>query len=497
VIIIGAGLAGLATGCYGQMNGFQTRIFEHYTDPGGVAASWKRKDYIIDGGIHFVMQSPPGTSIEILYDEMGLGSMKIIPLTTIGKVIDEETGQSIEATRNLDQLASDLKAISPKDSKAIDWLLKGVKDLQGKNIFGMGFGLAKELLGRFGMLRMSWEMRGFLKYMMGKYNQSVTGFCEKTPIHDSWLRFVLKSLFLPEVPVWFIMMYLALLGDGLLGLLENGCEEFVTLVEKRYTSLGGEVTYRAKVEEVLVENNQAVGIRLSDGTEHRSDYVVSAADYHSTIYQLLQGRYCNRKIKDRFKKWTLLKPFMQVSFGVKREFFDDPWIVMYRLQKPFQIGPDTKTSMAVRICNYSSSFAPQGHTVIQPLLETNWEYWASLRKDKTKYKNAKQQVADECLKRLEGHYPGITQQVDMTDVATPYTYWRYTYNYQGSYMGWSPTPKVLTQMIERTLPGLSNFLLAGQWVTPGGSVPASMMTGRNAIEILCQKEKQKFTTSKA
>jgi monoamine oxidase len=36
IIIIGAGLAGLSTGCYAQMNGYQSYIFEHHDRPGGV-----------------------------------------------------------------------------------------------------------------------------------------------------------------------------------------------------------------------------------------------------------------------------------------------------------------------------------------------------------------------------------------------------------------------------------------------------------------------------
>ena len=497
VIIIGAGLAGLATGCYGQLNDFQTRIFEHHTTAGGVAAYWKRKGYLIDGGIHFVMQSPPDTLIDVLYKEMGLEQLQIVPLTCIGKVIDEVTGRNIEMSQDLNQVAADLKAFCPEDGKTIDWLIKGAQELQGKNIFGMGFGMTKELMGRFGMLKMGWEMRGFLKYMMGKNNQSVAEFCEKTPVHDPWLRFILRNLFLPQVPVWFIKMYLALLGEGMLGLLKNGCEEFVKLLEKRYLNLGGDITFRAKVEEILVENNQAVGVRLADGSEHRADYVVSAADYHSTIHQLLHGRYSNRKIAERFEKWALLDPFLQVSFGVKRTFPDDPWAVVYRLKNPIQLGSSTIESMFMRICNYAPGFAPKGRTLIQPMFETNWSYWASLRDNPENYRAEKQRVADECIQRLEVHYPGISKQVEMTDVATPHTYWRYTLNHEGSYMGWSPTPKLLTQMIERTLPGLSNFYLAGQWVTPGGSVPASMLTGRNAIEIICRREKQDFTTARA
>ncbi len=43
VIIIGAGVAGLLAGCYAQMNGFETQIFEKHTKPGGLCTSWQRK----------------------------------------------------------------------------------------------------------------------------------------------------------------------------------------------------------------------------------------------------------------------------------------------------------------------------------------------------------------------------------------------------------------------------------------------------------------------
>lgn len=45
VIIIGAGIAGLSAGCYGQMNGYNTKIFEMHSIPGGLCTSWKRKSY--------------------------------------------------------------------------------------------------------------------------------------------------------------------------------------------------------------------------------------------------------------------------------------------------------------------------------------------------------------------------------------------------------------------------------------------------------------------
>ena len=71
VIIIGAGLAGLSAGCYAQMNGYRSHIFEHHRVPGGVAATWKRKGYLIDGGIHFLMGHKPGSGVYELYRDLG------------------------------------------------------------------------------------------------------------------------------------------------------------------------------------------------------------------------------------------------------------------------------------------------------------------------------------------------------------------------------------------------------------------------------------------
>lgn len=70
VIIIGAGLSGLSTGCYAQINGFDSHIFEHHTVPGGVAAAWKRQGYLIDGGIHFIMGHKPSTALYQIFKDL-------------------------------------------------------------------------------------------------------------------------------------------------------------------------------------------------------------------------------------------------------------------------------------------------------------------------------------------------------------------------------------------------------------------------------------------
>ncbi len=59
------------------------------------------------------------------------------------------------------------------------------------------------------------------------------------------------------------------------------------------------------------------------------------------------------------------------------------------------------------------------------------------------------------------------------------TFERYTGNWQGTFLGWLITTKTLRMRMSKTLPGLKNFYMAGQWVEPGGSVPTATMSGRN------------------
>ncbi len=83
--------------------------------------------------------------------------------------------------------------------------------------------------------------------------------------------------------------------------------------------------------------------------------------------------------------------------------------------------------------------------------------------------------------------------MEVTDVATPYTTWRYTLNHRGSWGGWLLTPEAMTSAVERKLPGLDGFFMAGQWVMPGGGVPASLYTGRHAVQLLCHEDGKPFS----
>ena len=184
-----------------------------------------------------------------------------------------------------------------------------------------------------------------------------------------------------------------------------------------------------------------------------------------------------------------------ISFGVNRQFIDEPWLKIIKLERPFRVGDEIVTSLCVRFFNYSQYFAPEGKTVIQSTFETDNDWWFSLSNDRSRYLEEKERVASEILNRLEAHYPGMSSQVEITDIATPYTTWRYTLNHKGAYMGWLPTPDALNTKIDKILPGLDNFYMTGQWTMPGGGVLSCLFSGRHIIQILCHRDVKPFQTT--
>jgi phytoene dehydrogenase-like protein len=63
VIIIGAGIAGLAAGCYAQMNGNDFQIFRLHSLPGGLCTSWLRTGDTFDKGNHVAADIRNGNKI--------------------------------------------------------------------------------------------------------------------------------------------------------------------------------------------------------------------------------------------------------------------------------------------------------------------------------------------------------------------------------------------------------------------------------------------------
>src|SRR5262249_50788702 len=88
--------------------------------------------------------------------------------------------------------------------------------------------------------------------------------------------------------------------------------------------------------------------------------------------------------------------------------------------------------------------------------------------------------------------PGLAAAVETVDVSTPATVIRYTGNWRGSMEGWLVTPGMRYKPLPQTLPGLDRFVMVGQWVMPGGGLPAGLLTARAGVQSICQRDGTSF-----
>ncbi len=287
------------------------------------------------------------------------------------------------------------------------------------------------------------------------------------------LRLQLLGAGAREVQSLLLLITLAAMNDREAGYPIGGSLPLAQELAQRYLALGGEITYRARVVKVLVENDQAVGVRLENGRELRGDLVISAADGRSTIFDLLEGRYLNDTIRAYYRDLVPSKSILQVSLGVARDFSTEPPALSFPLPQPIYLGNVRHERLVAKHYCFDPTMAPPGKSVLTVWCEADYDYWQSMRVHRAHYRAAKELVAQQVIAALERRYPGLATQVEVVDVATPVTYERYTDNWRGAFAGWALTTRKMSMMMGRamskTLPGLSGFYMIGQWVEPTSS----------------------------
>ena len=436
IIIIGAGLAGLSTGCYARMNGYKTKIFEMHNISGGLCTSWKRKEYIIDGCIHYMMGSGFGTYHKF-YEELGaVRNRRMIDNEELMRIEGSE-GETWIVYTDIDRLEKHMKEISPEDAPVIEELCGCTRRFLR---FEIPAEKPMEMMGMLDMFKMLKHMPA-LKTMAKYSNITMQDYAKrfKSPFLREVFPMIIEDI--PDMPMMGVFFTLAYLHNKNNGWPSGGSLEFARAIEKRYIDLGGNLQYEARVEKILVESERAVGVRLTDGTEHRADIVISAADGRTTIFDMLDGKYVDDRINHYYNEWPIFEAYVQVSLGVASDFSKVPHSIILQIEKPLMVGNQMRKYIPVKHYCYDPSMAPAGKSVVTAsFIFSNYEYWKELSKDRSKYKAEKKALADEVIDRLEKRFPGITKKIEVLDVATPVTYERYTGNWRGSYMGWKSMP---------------------------------------------------------
>jgi phytoene dehydrogenase-like protein len=490
IAIIGAGMGGMAAGIYGQVNGYETQIFELHTRAGGQCASWTRKGYTFDACIHHFFGCRPGSGPYQLWHELGAMPRELVTIEECTAVASPD-GKMFTDYYDLEKLKETLVKLSPADLKMIEQYIGLIQAFASNRVSGvMSSGSFWKMVKALPwMLPIRKWMRFNMRDFAGRFS-------------DPFLRnaFALLVYSGPDSPLFF---HLGRHAGGLNGDLRwpvGGAAQFTRSIEKRYLELGGKVHYGSRVERILIENDKAVGIRLPDGSEHRADVVISNADGRKTIFDMLDGKYINEIVRGYCAPLSDETPFaIDVCLGVNRDLSREPSSLIMLLAQPVTMGNHKYESIEAQFYGFDKTMAAPGKGTIKVELPASYAYWKKLySEDRERYKEEEQSVAEQAIGILERHLPGIKEQVEVIDVATLMTWERYMGGSQGWFnlpnrkMDFSTREDPSDKRFKMTLPGLSNFYFVGVWSTMAPSLFHNANSGKTIIRRICQKDGKKF-----
>jgi phytoene dehydrogenase-like protein len=496
IAIVGAGIAGLSAGIYARMNGYHTAIYEMHDIPGGLCTAWKRKGYTFDISMHMLTGSVSG-AFHDMWEELGVTKKFRFHFHDHMSQVEGMGNQLLLSTER-EKLEADLLALSPEDAD----LIRDFTHL----VFGPDMMKAASLKPKE-LRNFSDKVREFtaiipLMRTYGKYaGLTVQEFAER--FKDPFLRQVIR--FFIDSPGWPMEQFPMAALAGFMrssiteaGAPQGGSQQVIFHLEELYRNLGGEIHYKKRVKDLVLEGDRVKGIELDDGTKEWADTVIWAGDGHTLIYGILGGKYINEQITNMYAHWIPVKSIVHVMVGVNRDLSQQPHSTIFEVDEPVTIaGKEHRWLSMLHHC-FDPSMAPAGKSAVEVWYASEYDYWAKLYKDKKAYKAEKKRIADYTIRQLEKRMPGFASQVEVIDVPTPATYHRYTGNWKGSPDGWYITvDNMRVHEPLRTLPGLEGLQMVGQWTAPFTGTVIAALSGRQVIQLMCKEEGRRFRNSTA
>jgi phytoene dehydrogenase-like protein len=492
IVIIGGGVAGLACGCYLQMNGYRTEILETNRDPGGLCVAWDRGAYVFDGCLRWLTGTDPTSLFHRIWQELGALDGRAIVNEKEFLRVETAEGQVISLSTDLDQLERDFKRLAPEDAALIDNLMRAARRCAPFTPLEKPLEVMtplEKIMLLFQYLPMMpvilrWKSIGITKYLEAYRNPF---------LRDVLLAATGDS----RMSALVLIMLLGIRCGPNTGYVVGGSRALSESIAQRYTRLGGVIRFNTQAVSVMVQNNRAGGVRCADGTQTPAATVISCADGRTTIFKMLEGRYVNRLILHAYSHYEVFPPLIQASLGINQLFADAPPTLSLAPRRPLMADDQTRVQrMDVSVFGPDSGFCPEGKSVMIVRFPSGYKYWRELKDQRPgDYKKAKARMIQDIVEILEQRFPGVAKHLECSDLATPSSFESWTGNWQGSYQGWLPTPRNLGRRLPHMLPGLKNFYMAGHWVELGGGLPQAAFSGRYVAQMICARDRKAFTAS--
>jgi len=450
VIVIGSGAGGLSAALPLAQAGLRVLVCEQHEVPGGWTHSFTLGGYRFSPGVHYLGSLGEGESMRQIYEGLGVsGDLAFCELNPDGYdhiVIGDETFNFPKGRQNL---ISRLKARFPNETNGIDGYFNALEDIR----------VGIQNLGRVSNPRTFISAAGSVPSLLKWYGKSAQDLID-SQITDPLLIGILSgqagdhgvppSQASPYMHAGITNHYLE---GGYYPL--GGSYIIPRAFVRALKRTGGEIRLKTRVEKIIIEKNNVIGVKLESGEVINAKYIISNADPEITFGALIGREYLSRKLirkLDRVKySVSALSLFFAVDMDLRAAGLDSGnfWFYehqdideLYRLgMTDHALHSETPGMMFLTATTLKDpSKMHSGHHTCEAFTFVSYDAFKQYEHTIPNvrmpgYQGLKEDMAWRMFKGLEKRIPGISDHVKFWDLGTPLTNKHYLNSTDGNLYG--------------------------------------------------------------
>lgn len=490
VIVVGAGVAGLASAIRLQHAGYQVELYEKEATPGGKMNRIELDGYTFDLGPSIVMM--PELYREI-FQHCGRNPDDYIPMQKLDPMYRAYFGDiphtPFDISSDLTEMTKTIEAINEADTEGFFQYLYEIYKrfrIAKHDILQRPFRQQRDFYN-LPMLTKALKLKTFdtADHFIGKYIKSErlkqlisfqTLYIGISPYQGpSFYTMIPMIQFL--YGVWFIKggMYTMALG-----------------MEKLFKELGGDIFYNKNVQEICIDRQQATGIIVGD-EKVSADFVMCNADFPYAMKNLVQepaaeGKYTDKKIDSMKYSCSCFLLYL----GMDRKYEETAQVHNFifnedlekNLHDIFAGNKLTNASFYVYIASkMDPSLAPEGKDGLYILMPVSNAAAANYEWNKETIAYYRNYILH-TLKKMRG-FENIEQEIVTETYTTPLDFESKFNAYNGATFGLQPTLSQSNHMRPQSkATHCSHLYFTGSSTHPGAGVPIVLLSAKIAAQEL-------------
>ena len=255
-------------------------------------------------------------------------------------------------------------------------------------------------------------------------------------------------------------------------------EKLVAGIEK----FGSKIRFKANVKEILINDNKAIGIKLTNGEKIYAKKIVSNSTRWDTFglnnfkNGLVKKEFVPKKEKSWSKTYKPSPSFVSIHLGIKKDLISKDFNCHHIIVENWDELEQEKGVIFISIPTIlDSSVAPPDKHIIHAFTPSSIENWDNLkRKDYLKKKN---EYLEFILNKISNIIPNIKENIDHKEIGTPITHKKFLGRFEGSY-GPIPNKKLLGLLsMPFNTTKIENLYCVGDSCFPGQGLNAVAFSG--------------------